>query len=207
MALILASSGGIPDSYVGLDGVTQEYTFPNGALEGLPYTDTITITPSPYSSVVSSSVIRQPSNTINASQSSVSGNSTLNIIYQAVNAPSDTFNRTNIVVTPTLITFTGNMDGVFNDKYMRYLDHANGNVNVQVTAFVDVPTQDAELFLYKPSFMKYVYTTYKIVVVYMDEVPSPVTVEYIVLKRLLNDWTAGKNALKAKVAAQYASNN
>ena len=90
---------------------------------------------------------------------------------------------------------------------MKYIDHNNSNISVTVTSFGDVPSQNAEIYLYKPSFMKYVFTTYNITVVYLDEFLVPVTVEYTVLKRLLNDWTAGKNALKAKVAAQYAGGN
>ena len=207
MAITLSSSGGISDPYVGLDGVTEEYTFPNGALEGVVYTDTITVTPTPYASVVSSSVTSSASSTINTAQSSVSGNSTLNITYEAFNSSANTFGGISISASPTLITFTGTMDGIFSDKYMKYIDHNNSNISVTVTSFGDVPSQNAEIYLYKPSFMKYVFTTYNITVVYLDEFLVPVTVEYTVLKRLLNDWTAGKNALKAKVAAQYAGGN
>jgi len=207
MAITLSSSGGISDPYVGLDGVTEEYTFPNGALEGVVYTDTITVTPTPYVSVVSSSVTSSTSSTINTTQSSISGSSTLNITYEAFNAPTNTFGGISISTSPTLITFTGTMDGIFSDKYMRYIDRYSGNVSVEVTSFVNVPSQNAEIYLYKPSFMKYVFTTYNITVVYLNELSLPITVQYTVLKRLLNDWTAGKNALKAKVAAQYAGSN
>jgi len=207
MAITLSSSGGIPDPYVVLDGVTTEYTFPNGALEGVVYTDTITVTPTPYVSVVSSSVTSSTSSTINTAQSSISGSSTLNITYEAFNAPTNTFGGISISISPTLITFTGTMDGIFSDKYMRYLDHNNSNVSVEVTSFGNVPSQNAEIYLYKPSFMKYVFTTYNITVVYLDALSVPITVQYTVLKRLLNDWTAGKNALKAKVAAHYAGSN
>jgi len=207
MAITLSSSGGISDPYVGLDGVTEEYTFPNGALEGVVYTDTITVTPTPYVSVVSSSVTSSTSSTINTTQSSISGSSTLNITYEAFNAPTNTFGGISISTSPTLITFTGTMDGIFSDKYMRYIDRYSGNVSVEVTSFVNVPSQNAEIYLYKPSFMKYVFTTYNITVVYLNELSLPITVQYTVLKRLLNDWTAGKNALKAKVAAQYAGGN
>ena len=207
MAITLSSSGGISDPYVGLDGVTEEYTFPNGALEGVVYTDTITVTPTPYVSVVSSSVTSSTSSTINTTQSSISGSSTLNITYETFNAPTNTFGGISISTSPTLITFTGTMDGIFSDKYMRYIDRYSGNVSVEVTSFVNVPSQNAEIYLYKPSFMKYVFTTYNITVVYLNELSLPITVQYTVLKRLLNDWTAGKNALKAKVAAQYAGSN
>ena len=207
MAITLSSSGGISDPYVGLDGVTEEYTFPNGALEGVVYTDTITVTPTPYVSVVSSSVTSSTSSTINTTQSSISGSSTLNITYEAFNAPTNTFGGISISTSPTLITFTGTMDGIFSDKYMRYIDRYSGNVSVEVTSFVNVPSQNAEIYLYKPSFMKYVFTTYNITVVYLNELSLPITVQYTVLKRVLNDWTAGKNALKAKVAAQYAGSN
>jgi len=207
MAITLSSSGGVSDPYVGSDGVSEEYTFPNGAYEGVAYTDTITITPTPYVSVVSSSVATNTSSTSNTPQSNISGSSTLNITYEAANAPTNAFSGISISASPTIITFTGTMDGIFSDKYMKYIDHNDNDKSVTVTSFGSVPSNNAEIYLYKPSFMKYVFTTYKITVVYLDELTLPVTVEYTVLKRLLNNWTAGKTALKAKVAAQYAGSN
>ena len=207
MAITLSSSGGIADPYVGLDGVTQQYTFPNGAYEDFVYTDTITITPSPYVSVVSSSVATNVSSTSIISQNNISGSSTLNITYEAVNAPTNTFSGISISTSPTLITFTGTLSGIFSDKYMKYIDHNNGNASVQVTSFGDVPSQNAQIYLYKPSFMTYVFTTYNITVIYLDALSLPITVQYTVLKRLLNNWSIGRDALKAKVAAQYAGSN
>ena len=207
MAITLSSSGGIADPYVGLDGVAQLLTFPNGAYEDFVYTDTITITPSPYVSVVSSSVATNVSSTSIISQNTISGSSALNITYEAVSAPTNTFNGISISTSPTLITFTGTLSGIFSDKYMRYIDHNNANVSVEVTSFGNVPSQNAEIYLYKPSFMKYVFTTYNITVVYLDALSLPITVQYTVLKRLLNNWTVGRDALQAKLAAQYAGNN
>jgi len=217
MALILTSNiGGIPDPYVGLDGVTEALTFPNAAIDDQDFNDRIILTPDPYVSVVSSDLVGSRSSITPSyiPQSTISGGSTLNITYEQASIGSVSFGGS---IQGTggpdpkstgFLAFSMKLRGTFfTDKYMEYKDRSNGNAIVRVTSFDDVPSQNAEIYLFKPSFIKYVFYTYTVKVEYLTSSNTIVTVQYTVLKRVLNDWDADRVALKAKVAAQNASSN
>jgi hypothetical protein len=233
MALILTSiSGGIPDPYVGLDGVTEALTFPNAVRPGETFQDRITITPdAPYVKVDNSDFDSRVLITVSGvSQSTISGGTTLNITFEEPNlkradgGPVEGYTSSvgNRIYTGSSVSgagpdpdnplnqrqnFGATARDVFTDKYMEYKDRSNGNAIVRVTSFDDVPSENADIYLYKPSFAKYVYYTREIIADYLTSSNTTVRVRYTVLKRILNDWDVGRDALKAKVAAQNASSN
>lgn len=208
MPITLSSvSGGMVDPYVGDDGFSAGFTFPNAAIEGDAFVDTALVTPeSGYVAVVSTSVSPGTPTDMQIPSSDVSSGQ-LNIDFENV-ASDFPFGGVTVSAGAPLITFSGTIGNVFNDLYWKTMNM--GSMESTTTTSRGITTSgDESLYLYKPSFVRYAFRTYTVTSVHVDSHGNPATFTYTILKRVLNLWDINRVRLEDIVSQQdtYRANN
>ena len=135
------------------------------------------------------------------------GSTTLNLTYSSPNTTS----VTGLTVVTTIesgntvgnIYISGNIQNAFPDKYWQYRNFAT-KTNSVVSSTLDIPNSDVGLFLYKPSFMRYINIEFNVTAGYNTE-----TVSKTILKKVYNDWEINRIALISQTEREegYRANN
>lgn len=135
------------------------------------------------------------------------GNVSLNVNYNSPNTNSvnGLFVITTIESSNTTgnIYISGNIQNAFPDKYWEYANFTTKSSNI-VNSTLDIPDADVGLYIFKPSFMRYINIEFNVVAGFDSGTESKT-----VLKKVYNDWEINRLALKAQVTREesYRSNS
>jgi hypothetical protein len=209
MAIILTSVfGGVPDPYEEDGPITDIGRQFDAVNEATPFLDIVNIdlTPAdplnpPYTAITNIGIgVTIQGLVVNVNEITENNETNLNITYEApqpsVLVLGDLQIETNIFNSNTQgnVEVFGTIDNAFIDKFFEY-EFLNSDINVRVSGLNNVPDNGVNLYLYKPSFMRH-----NTILFYLNvEYDFFVTENFVIQKRLLNDWEISRIALINKL--------
>lgn len=211
MAITLNSIfGGIPDPYEDDGPITDLLLQFEAVNEEVDFFDVVSINLTPIDPLDTYTAITniQIGATVEGLAVSLnditqSGNVELNITYVepvVQNILSNISISTNIFNSDTEgnVEIIGRITGAFPDKFYQFNNLINGE-SFTTNSLDDIPDSGVNLHLYKASFMRYNTVLFYLNVTY-DSTLTPTTTENFVLqKRVLNDWEIARLALISKL--------
>lgn len=205
MTITLSSiSGGVTDNLRDEDA-NPDLTFPNAVNEGVAFVDAVGIgldSSISATQILSVSVTKDIESNNFSLQNISAGTSLNDVILNTPNISSSVLNglNYNVTIEPgktfANIAITGSLSSAFADKYFSYTELENYE-SITVNSINDIPTSNARIFLYKPSFNNYALVKSNVIIEY-----DTGNIFYNIQKRLINDWESNRLALKNRLSIE-----